>query len=260
MRKARSMILPILVFSMAYFVGCDNQQDSQIATGTITVTVVNQTGEALDGEDVYVKSFSEGGNIPDDTIETVHGTLSGDQVTVELTNGGAEYSNGTYDLRAHIDKGGGEIFNATAGDDFVGLDQVVISGGDAIVTVNVPPGSYDAFIVYNDGNTDPGSGKTAAAIPGGADGKTLYLIVVEQGNTWGNYTYMTNSVLAETTFISPNRIWGPYGDYAFHAFIDMDDDFGSTGGPDTGDYTYSNNVTWSSDDFPDQVTETWTQE
>jgi hypothetical protein len=233
----------LVLFSLFYIISCKN--DTTDMSYEITVSVSNST---YMGEDVIVTSFESGGNIPDDEIETVSSILSisdGD-ATVTLNNAGAGYADGIYGLRAHIDIDGDGELTSGGTTDYICIGEVTVNGSDATAVLNGPWGTYDTFIVIN------------APLPGDVDGLTdmMYLIVVAQGHTWGNYTYGYTEILSAAGAPSV-RFWAPDGTYDFHAMIDVGND--SPGVPDSGDYVYSNtDIDYSGGTFPSQTISSWT--
>jgi hypothetical protein len=222
--------------------------DPGSAGASITVKVVNTTGESLDGDTIHVTSFAGDGDLPEDRIEVVDGVIENGEATVVLGAGdsGSGYDSGTYGIRAHIDKSNDGL-TAVGGADFITVDQVTVIGSDVSLTMDGPWGGYSSFAVFNFG-----------APPMNVTGsENLYLIVVSQGDFWGNYAYAEQSTLVTSGVISMD-LWGPFGLYDFHAMIDMNGNFDSTGVPDAEDYTFSiTGIDWQGGFFPDQSIATW---
>jgi hypothetical protein len=201
----------------------------QVVPNVINVTVTYDD-LTLDGSDVYVSSFLEDGNLPDDRIEEVSGTITGDTESLVLDNATFGYGDGTYELRAHIDVNGDGSLSSGAGNDYIALGTVTISGGNGSATLNGPWGTYFGPILqYNN-------------LPVDSDGKPINVILVSQGDTWGNYTYgsVSSTINIGSPFDSMDG-WGPFGNYTFLAVIDMDT---------SPDYTASTNLSWPSGPFP----------
>jgi hypothetical protein len=98
------------------------------------------------------------------------------------------------------------------------------------------------------------------APPESTDTKNLYVVLVQNGDAWGNYAYGSGSQVLPSNpvgVVFGANTWAPYGQYTFLAVIDMNDNF--NGAPDTGDYVYTNaGIIWSSGDFPEQRIGSWT--
>ena len=213
-------------------------------TGNRIIVNVTYSDSSLDGKNVYVKSFTDGGDIPDDVVETQVGVLSGDSASIILDNNGAGYPDGTYEIRAHIDVNDNGL-SAEENIDYITLGKVTVNGASSDVTLSGPWGTYSGFSVYN------------SSPPTDTDGKTMYIIVVSQGNYWGNYSYAKNTFLLPGAVIGMD-LWGPFGTYDLYACIDMNDNMDVTGAPDSGDYVYSHlNIDWSSDSFPNETISSW---
>jgi hypothetical protein len=227
---------------------------SPIPVNTITVNVIN-SDFGLNSSLVHVTLFKKGGNIPGDVIETKIGTLSertlgGVSASVKLDNAGAGYEDGIYDIRAHIDfDTDGALSFRVRGADYITLGDVIIGGSSVDVTLDGPWGTYFPLNVEIYPPDDPER-----------VGKNLYMILVSSSNTWGNYTYASESVTLPVTGEITVDGWGPFGFYSLHALIDMNGNFDlSSVGPDPGDYISSEIVSWLSGPFPKQQFTQWTQ-
>jgi hypothetical protein len=206
----------------------------------------------LTGSAVYVSVFEEDGNLPGALIQEKSGVMESDSdVLVTFDNFGVGFTNGTYGIRAHIDADGTGNSDLTSGD-FVTVGEVIVSGADANKTLFGPWGGYFALPVYVDVDVAP---------PVSTENKNLYVVLVQDGNTWGNYAYGSGSQLLPENpvgVVFGASSWAPYGQYSFLAVIDMNDNF--NGVPDTGDYVYTNDgFSWSPGDvFPEQRIDSWT--
>jgi hypothetical protein len=220
---------------------------TEVAGNTITVDVIYSSA-SLDGSSVYVTSFKKGGNIPQDVIETQTGTLILGSTSVKLDNFGGGYDDGIYDIRAHIDfDRDGVLSLQIPGADYITLGDVIISGSSVDVTLDGPWGTYFPLNVE-------------VSSPDDAAGKTLYLILVSSINTWGNYTYVSDSVILPVTDEITVNGWGPFSFYSLHALIDMNGNFNNPiMEPDPGDYISSEIISWFSGIFPKQQLTQWTR-
>jgi len=217
-----------------------------VQVNSITVNVNYSGSVSVGGSPVYVTSFTA----DDDEIETKSGTMSenpmgGYSSTIVLDNNGAGYMDGTYSVRAHIDRNRDGVLTDETDNDFITLGEFTVSNVSTSVTLNGPWGSFFTFAVYN------------FSAPFGTDGKIMYVTVVSSGDYWGNYSYgeFAKELPAGVIGIAG---WGPDGLYDFYACIDMNDNMDVIGGPDNGDYVASNlNVELKDGVFPDQTVFPW---
>jgi len=226
-------------------------------TDNVITARVEYTASDLTGADVYVNTFSENGNLPDDRIESGQGVMEADyDVDVVLDRVGAGYLSGTYGIRAHIDADATGTEQLTSGD-FIAVGEVIVAGSSVTKTIYGPWGGSLIIPVYIDAQPlDPD--------PVDTDGKQLYVVLVASGDSWGNYAY---GEAQQALPSNPNGVvfgtnaWAPYGQYSFLAVIDMDDTEPFTGVPETGDFVYTNEgIIWSSGDFPEQRIDSWTKQ
>jgi uncharacterized protein (DUF2141 family) len=224
--------------------GCTTGGDGVVG---YSITVQVDKSGTSDGTIVYVSSFAAGGDLPEDEIETVSGEILGGTASVVLNKSGTGYTDGTYAIRVHIDVNGDGKLTDASGSDYIEIGEAVVSGGDTSLPVFDGPWSiYTPFFVFNNK-------------PSTANGtEPLHMIVVSQGNTWGNYNYShpgtsnPNPTASNGTYSMD--LWAPDGPYDFHALVDMDGDYATTGGPDSGDYVYSNTgISYALGIFPNQT-------
>jgi hypothetical protein len=221
----------------------------QEPTDNNILATVEYTASDLTGSEVYVSAFNQGGNLPVNLIQEKSGVMESDfDVLVTLDNFGVGFTNATYGIRAHIDADATGTSDLTFGD-FITVGEVIVSGADANKTLFGPWGGYFALPVYVD-----------VAPPESTDTKNLYVVLVQNGDAWGNYAYGSGSQVLPSNpvgVVFGANTWAPYGQYTFLAVIDMNDNF--NGAPDTGDYVYTNaGIIWSSGDFPEQRIGSWT--
>jgi hypothetical protein len=222
----------------------------QEPTDNDILVTVEYTASDLTGSTVYVSAFDDGGDLPEDLIQEKSGVMESDfDVLVTLDNFGVGFTNGTYGLRAHIDADNTGTSELTAGD-FIRISDVTVSGADASRTLFGSWGGYFQVPVY-----------VNAAPPESTANKTIHVVLVKDGDTWGNYAYGRRSYLISGTGLSGDifgaQTWAPFGQYSFLAVIDMDDTF--NGAPEPGDYVYTNTgIIWSTGAFPDQEINGWT--
>jgi hypothetical protein len=224
----------------------------QEPTDNDILATVEYSASDLTGSTVDVSAFDDGGDLPEDLIQEKSGVMESDfNVLVTLDNFGVGFTNGTYGLRAHIDADNTGTSELTAGD-FITVSEVTVSGADASRTLFGPWGGYFQVPVY-----------VNVAPPESTANKTIHVVLVQDGDTWGNYAYGRRSYLIPETGLSGDifgaETWAPFGQYSFLAVIDMDDTVPFSGAPEPGDYVYSNTgIYWSSGAFPDQNIDSWT--
>jgi hypothetical protein len=209
-----------------------------VSTNVFNVTVQYPTTD-FDGRPVIVTTYRKDGNIPVNDQIDVDDTavLVGNTADVVLDRSGAGYEDGTYRIRAHIDTDGNGTLTALANTEFVTLKQRTIDGSSVSVTLNGPWGSYEPFLVFN----TPPSGPDLT-------GKVMYIYLLEEGDTWGNYAFASNNVSASSGVIAIDS-WGvtPGTLFKLMAVIDMNDNFTALGVPDTGDYVFTRSSIFLSD-------------
>ena len=216
--------------------------------GDITVTVLFDGQVPVSGHTLYITSFPAGANIlKSDSSEVVNNGLDGrietiieyptgnDSITLTLDNGGNGYPSGSYAIRVHIDRdiSNGGDFSRSIGADSVAFAQVNIAGGPAGVEINGPWGTYFQLICGHE-----------IAPPSDVDNtKSMYLSLVANGDSWGNYAYGEGVVSpAIVSFFGidcwssdtiPNTGVEPY---SLYACIDMNNDWDTDPYPNNGDY------------------------
>jgi hypothetical protein len=240
--------IPQTVSSNRVYFSMQVPTDNDI-NATVEYSILPPITADLTGKTVYVTTFEAGGNIADDAIEEETGVMESDfDVLIKLDNSTIGYTNDTYGIRAHIDADDTGDPTLTSGD-FITVSEVTVDGADADKTLFGPWGGYLAVPVY----IDVGPGISTENLD-------LYVVLVENGDTWGNYPYAEGDQVLPANpvgVVFGANAWAPFGQYSFFAVIDVGDDFDGT--PASGDYVYSNEgIIWSSGPFPAQRVDSWT--
>ena len=214
---------------------------------TITVDVVDTIHPNINGSPVYVTIFTGGGKIPDDMFETVAGEIEDVSATVIMDNLGAGYPDDTYGIMVHIDFNRDGKLTAQLNKDYVAVGEVTVSGGSVNVEINGPWGTYFSLILVNADDVSP------------VTTGRIYLTLVSEGDTWGNYAYGENDFDSPLWYKGIDS-WAP-GDtytYDFLAFIDTNDNMANTfGRPDPGDWVASRSIDVSGGSVTDPPMGIW---